>query len=82
MLVRNGLSLQDSPLPGAWEERIGHSFSKLLLIKTFREEKLLLACTNVSSLTASTSCSNTEPTFGPTLFGAKAGAMHPHLLYP
>jgi dynein heavy chain len=35
-------------LPAGWEERLGSHFGKLLLIKIFREEKLIFACSQVS----------------------------------
>jgi dynein heavy chain len=34
-------------LPAGWEERLGSHFGKLLLIKIFREEKLIFACSQV-----------------------------------
>lgn len=35
------------PLPAGWEEKAGSSFGKLLIIKIFREEKLIFACGQV-----------------------------------
>ena len=32
------------PLPAGWEEKLSTSFSKLCVIRVFREEKLIFAC--------------------------------------
>lgn len=34
-------------LPGEWQERVGDGFGKLLVLKTFREEKLIFGCSQV-----------------------------------
>lgn len=37
------------PLPAGWEEKVGHNFGKLLIIKVLREEKLIFACGQVGA---------------------------------
>jgi dynein heavy chain len=48
------------PLPGGWEYKLSTSFSKLCIIRIFREEKLIFACNQYVGLKLGSAF--TEPT--------------------